>query len=350
MTQTRDTVLVVDDSPETLGFLTEAMEAEGVIVLVATSGRQALAIAGRITPDVVLMDAMMPEMDGFEACRQLKTMPALAHVPVIFMTGLTETEHIVRGLASGGVDYLAKPIDLDELRARIRVHLANARANLSAQTALDAAGRHLVALDTDGRIVWATPQAGRLIDDLGIEMQGRLTRVAMMDRVHVRADKSEAMQHSEVVWRVERQGRPRWAVVLEQDADTEAMPKIEAVFGCSVGEVVKVPARRLRVAEMVAARPMLRGEHFLAEYRISYGHTVTPSFRTQRAVADTVRTLGLSVSFDPGTVPARVSSGFQASMGQPPEHPTPIVVTGAQTQAVWVEARPGVYSLMWEWD
>jgi len=168
MTQTRDTVLVVDDSPETLGFLTEAMEAEGVIVLVATSGRQALAIAGRITPDVVLMDAMMPEMDGFEACRQLKTMPALAHVPVIFMTGLTETEHIVRGLASGGVDYLTKPIDLDELRARIRVHLANARANLSAQTALDAAGRHLVALGADGRIVWATPQASRLIDDLSI--------------------------------------------------------------------------------------------------------------------------------------------------------------------------------------
>ena len=168
MTQTRDTVLVVDDSPETLGFLTEAMEAEGVIVLVATSGRQALAIAGRVTPDVVLMDAMRPEMDGFEACRSLKTMPALAHVPVIFMTGLTETEHIVRGLASGGVDYLTKPIDLDELRARIRVHLANARASLSAQTALDAAGRHLVALGADGRIVWATPQASRLIDDLGI--------------------------------------------------------------------------------------------------------------------------------------------------------------------------------------
>ncbi|PKR87287.1 DNA-binding response regulator [Pleomorphomonas diazotrophica] len=168
MTQTRDTVLVVDDSPETLGFLTEAMEADGVIVLVATSGRQALAIAGRVTPDVVLMDAVMPEIDGFETCRLLKALPALAHVPVIFMTGLSETEHIVRGLASGGVDYLTKPIDLDELRARIRVHLANARANLSAQAALDAAGRHLVALDADGRIVWATPQAARLIDSLGI--------------------------------------------------------------------------------------------------------------------------------------------------------------------------------------
>ncbi|MBS1167249.1 MAG: LuxR family transcriptional regulator [Proteobacteria bacterium] len=169
MTQTRDTVLVVDDSPETLGFLTEAMEAEGVTILVATSGRQALAIAGRVTPDVILMDAVMPEMNGFDACRSLKAMPALAHVPVIFMTGLSETEHIVRGLASGGVDYLTKPIDLDELKARIRVHLANARASLSAQTALDAAGRHLVALSPDGRrIVWATPQASRLIDDLGI--------------------------------------------------------------------------------------------------------------------------------------------------------------------------------------
>lgn len=168
MTQTRDTVLVVDDSPETLSFLTEAMEAEGVTVLVATSGQQALAIAGRVTPDVVLMDAVMPEMDGFDTCHSLKAMPALAHVPVIFMTGLSETEHIVRGLASGGVDYLTKPIDLDELRARIRVHLANARASLSAQTALDAAGRHLVAIGPDGRIVWATPQASRLISELDI--------------------------------------------------------------------------------------------------------------------------------------------------------------------------------------
>lgn len=192
--------------------------------------------------------------------------------------------------------------------------------------------------------------ATQIIDDLGIEMQGRLTRVSMMDRVHVRADKSEAMQHSEVVWRVERRGRPRWAVVLEQDADTEATPRIEAVFGCSVGEVVKVPARRLLVAEMVAQRRLLRGEHFLAEYRISYGHTVTPSFRTQRAVADTVRTLGLSVSFDPGTLPTRVTSGFQSVMGQPPQAPLPVPLTGTQTQAVWVDARPGVYSLMWEWD
>lgn len=167
MNAPRDTVLVVDDSPETLGFLTEALEETGVVVLVATSGRQALAIAERATPDIILMDAVMPEMDGFTACRRLKAMASVADVPVIFMTGLTDTEHVVEGLSSGGVDYLTKPIDIDELQARIRVHLANARMNLSAKAALDAAGRHLMALGPDGGLRWATPQAARIVEALG---------------------------------------------------------------------------------------------------------------------------------------------------------------------------------------
>ncbi|HTJ56642.1 MAG TPA: response regulator transcription factor [Devosiaceae bacterium] len=161
--QTRDTLLVVDDSPESLGFLTEALEADGRTVLVAASGQAALSIARRITPDLVLMDAVMPNMDGFETCRQLKAMPDLAHVPVIFMTGLTETEHVVHALNSGGVDYLTKPIDLDELRARIRVHLANARNAQSVRIALDATGRHLLALSEAGGVLWTTPQARRLL-------------------------------------------------------------------------------------------------------------------------------------------------------------------------------------------
>jgi DNA-binding NarL/FixJ family response regulator len=159
----RDTVLVVDDSPETLGFLTEAMEADGQTVLVASSGEAALRIIARITPDMILMDAVMPGMDGFETCRRLKANAELSHVPVIFMTGLTETEHVVHALESGGVDYLTKPINLDELRARIRVHLANARSAQSARVALDAAGRHLLALSEASRVLWATPQANRLL-------------------------------------------------------------------------------------------------------------------------------------------------------------------------------------------
>ena len=86
------------------------------------------------------------------------------HVPVIFMTGLTETEHVVRGLDAGGVDYVTKPIIIDELLARIRVHLANARSAQSARAALDASGRHLMAVRRSGQVNWSTPQASRLAD------------------------------------------------------------------------------------------------------------------------------------------------------------------------------------------
>jgi DNA-binding NarL/FixJ family response regulator len=162
-----ETVLVVDDSPESLGLLTEALEAEGRTVLVAVSGEAALRIVARATPDLILMDAVMPGLDGFETCRRLKALPSVSHVPVIFMTGLTETEHVVHALNSGGVDYLSKPIDIDELRARIRVHLANARRAQSARVALDAAGRHLVAVSSAGSLLWATPQVERLLGDGG---------------------------------------------------------------------------------------------------------------------------------------------------------------------------------------
>jgi DNA-binding response OmpR family regulator/DNA-binding CsgD family transcriptional regulator len=167
--QEQDIVLLVDDSPESLGFLTTALEQAGVTVLVARSGEAALKIVERVTPDVVLMDAVMPGLDGFETCQQMKALPTLVHVPIIFMTGLTETEHVVHALESGGVDYLSKPINVDELRARIRVHLANARRAQSARIALDAAGRHLVAFGSDGAVLWSTPQANRLLERSGIE-------------------------------------------------------------------------------------------------------------------------------------------------------------------------------------
>lgn len=162
----RDIVLVVDDSPETLGFLTQALEQAGVTVLVATSGAAALRVAERVTPDMILMDAVMPGMSGFETCREIKEKPHLNHVPVIFMTGLSETEDIVRALESGGVDFLTKPINIEELQARIRVHLANARSVQHARVALDAAGRHLVAVSRNGTLRWSTPQIHQLIETM----------------------------------------------------------------------------------------------------------------------------------------------------------------------------------------
>jgi DNA-binding NarL/FixJ family response regulator len=89
----------------------------------------------------------------------------LSNVPVIFMTGLADTEHIVRGLEAGGVDYVTKPIVIEEMLARIRVHLANARLTQSARAALDVSGRFLLAVNREGRIMWATPQAQKLLLD-----------------------------------------------------------------------------------------------------------------------------------------------------------------------------------------
>ena len=161
----RDIVLVVDDSPETLRLLTDALEDAGMTVLVAREGEHALSIVERIVPDVILMDALMPGADGFTTCRKLKQKPTLAHVPIIFMTGLTDTEHIIQGLEAGGVDYITKPIVPGEVLARIRVHLANARMTQSARAALDVSGRYLLAVNGQGKIVWATPQAQKMLSE-----------------------------------------------------------------------------------------------------------------------------------------------------------------------------------------
>lgn len=168
----RDVVLVVDDSPETLRLLTDTLDQTGAMVLVALGGEEAVELVEQITPDIILLDAMMPGIDGFETCRRLKA-GAAADVPVIFMTGLSEPEHIVQGLEAGGVDYVTKPIAIDALLARIRVHLANARAAQSARAALDSTGRHLLATDAEGIVIWATPQATRLLGSFLTQSEGR---------------------------------------------------------------------------------------------------------------------------------------------------------------------------------
>jgi DNA-binding NarL/FixJ family response regulator len=151
------TVLVVDDAPESLRLLVDTLEAEGLRVLIAIGGAAAIDLLDHAMPDLILMDAVMPGMDGFATTLRIKTDPRFAHTPVIFMTGLTESENVVQGLEAGGVDYVAKPIIVDELIARLRVHLANARITRGSQVALDYTGRPLVALDDQNQTLWCTP-------------------------------------------------------------------------------------------------------------------------------------------------------------------------------------------------
>ena len=141
-----DVVLVVDDVPDNLAVLHDALDESGYTVLVATHGAEALQRAAAMRPDLVLLDAVMPGMDGFEVARRLKADPATAPIPVVFMTGLTDTEHVVQAFAAGGIDYVTKPLRPREVLARIAAHLRAARAQHQARHALDAFGHATLVL------------------------------------------------------------------------------------------------------------------------------------------------------------------------------------------------------------
>jgi len=158
-------VLVVDDAPDTLRMLCDALAIEGYTVLVARDAIEALERFEMAVPDAVLLDAIMPGENGFALCRRLKAEPSWSHVPVIFMTGLTETEQIVEGFASGGVDYVVKPLKIPEVLARLATHLRNAHVSRLAREAVDVAGLGVVLLDSQGRIAWRSPQAMRWLEE-----------------------------------------------------------------------------------------------------------------------------------------------------------------------------------------
>lgn len=155
----KNIALVVDDNPESLGMVSVALEQEGMTVLVARDGRSAIQLTERVQPDVILMDAVMPELDGFETCRLLKSGPNPTPAPIVFMTGLTEQEHVVKGLKSGGVDYITKPVVIEEMIARLTTHVLNSKLLQSARQAIDTFERSLIAFDAHANLAWSTERA-----------------------------------------------------------------------------------------------------------------------------------------------------------------------------------------------
>ncbi|MCQ6255370.1 response regulator [Pseudomonas sp. Q11] len=136
-------VLIVDDTPDNLAMLSDALNDVGYMVLVALDGLSALNRIERRRPDLILLDAMMPGLDGFETCRRIKAQPANADIPVLFMTALTESRHVVQGFEVGGSDYVTKPIQTDEVLARVAAHLRTSRILLSARAASQPAASSL---------------------------------------------------------------------------------------------------------------------------------------------------------------------------------------------------------------
>lgn len=157
-------IMIVDDVPASVSFLFDVLDEAGYTVLISTDGYRALEQLTIITPDLMLLDAVMPGMDGFQMCRRLHSDGRTREIPVIFMTGLTDTCDLVRGFKEGAVDYIVKPVNPDELLARIDTHLGTARRIRRVHELLNSDSLPAIAVDADGAVVWMMKQAQSLLE------------------------------------------------------------------------------------------------------------------------------------------------------------------------------------------
>ncbi|MCB1954849.1 MAG: response regulator transcription factor [Rhodocyclaceae bacterium] len=238
---TTDIVLVVDDVPENLSVLHDALDESGYTVLVATNGETALARARQALPDVVLLDAVMPGMDGFEVARALKADFSTQHIPIVFMTGLTETEHVVAAFEAGGADYVTKPIRPKEVLARISAHMQAARLMKQARSALDAYGQATLALRPEsGRITWQTPLARQLMQDFDLAVGDRAPAAVLAwleSALQQRGEGRDVLPLSLargakrlVCTLHDRTPEGEWLVVMREESDAAAIEALTAAF------------------------------------------------------------------------------------------------------------------------
>ena len=236
-----DIVLIVDDIPENLALLHDALDEDGHTVLVATNGESALQRARQSLPDVILLDALMPGMDGFEVARRLKADFATQHIPIVFMTGLTETEHVVAAFAAGGADYVTKPIRPPEVLARIAAHVQNARQMRQARSALDAFGQATVAVRAaGGKLVWQTPLARRLMNDYfanpeHVAPEELIAWIAAAHAARHDGREAQSLLIADGSRRLlasfhDQTGDDEWLVVLREENDASAVESLIAAF------------------------------------------------------------------------------------------------------------------------
>jgi adenylate cyclase len=174
-------ILIVEDTPANIQALAAILKEKGYQISVATNGKQALDVLARMQPDLILLDVMMPEMDGFETCRRLKAHETWQHIPVIFLTSKTETTDIVQGFELGAVDYVAKPFNAHELLARVNTHLTmdELRRSLAAKN-VELARAHELVRRAFGRYVSEEVATSILQSPEGLELGGEEREVTIL--------------------------------------------------------------------------------------------------------------------------------------------------------------------------
>ncbi len=161
----RGIVLIVDDTPGNLAVLSDMLSEANYRVLVATDGQSALEQIRYLKPDVILLDVMMPGIDGFETCRRLKAEHQTRTIPIIFMTGLSELDDLLRGFQEGAVDFIVKPIKPAEVLARVDAQLAQIKNLQRAEQTLEQINFAAIAFDNKGLVTWLTSTAVKILHD-----------------------------------------------------------------------------------------------------------------------------------------------------------------------------------------
>lgn len=230
----KPTVLIVDDDINTVSMLNDTLDEAGFTVLVALEGNQALSITSQITPDIILLDAVMPHLDGFSTSKRLRQNPGLRHTPIIFMTVLSDTQNIVDAFDAGVVDYVIKPIRTEELVVRMRTHLRNSKLTVSAYSAMDSVGQTLCVFSKEGQLRWATPNAWQLMknfSDTGYEPNKKI-----VNRIIGWLNNTEGLK---IPLDLSSQGIALKFYLSRRTAEGESLLRIEEIKGHEEVEAVK---------------------------------------------------------------------------------------------------------------
>jgi two-component system sensor histidine kinase/response regulator len=234
-------VLIVDDIPSNLNFLSEVLHLEGIGVMLATTGADAIEIARYKLPDLILLDIAMPVMDGYEVCAKLKEGTETRDIPVIYLTARTEPEDILKGFETGAVDYILKPFNATELIARVKTHL-----ELKAKTeALKTINLHLEE-EVRQRTAEIT-EANRNLTETNRKLE-----IAYQDLSNLDKAKDEFIRHINHELRTPLQGIHGFTLILEDLVETPEQKEYLQSINMLVKRLVKLSEISLLFTEIKA--------------------------------------------------------------------------------------------------